>query len=77
MRRDMVCTHTSPVVVNPVEGSGWRAHCLYCGMLGQVGTNSVEALDLLQHEQATHPSGAVRAQYYHGLWRDSGARTGG
>lgn len=51
MFRDEVCRHVSPVVVNAVEGGGWRAHCLRCGMLGSVEANSVSALDSIQRSE--------------------------
>lgn len=63
MRRETLCNHVSPVVVNPVEGGGWRGHCLCCGKLGPVGANSVEALDLIQRSQETHHPERARRSY--------------
>lgn len=40
MSRDSRCDHVYPVVVDPVEGGGWRAHCLLCGTAGPVGAGS-------------------------------------
>jgi hypothetical protein len=53
MHANMVCKHRSPVVVNPVEGGGWRGHCLRCGQLGPVGSDSVEARARLQSSQSS------------------------
>jgi hypothetical protein len=72
MSRDIVCIHRSPVVVNPVERSGRQARCLRCGMLGQIGANSVEALDLLQRGQDMNPTGSAQARGYYETYRDPG-----
>lgn len=52
--KDAACTHVSPVVVNPVGGGGWKAHCLGCGRLGPVSADSVEALHALQGVREDH-----------------------
>lgn len=57
MHLNAVCTHTSPVVVNPVEGGGWRGHCLRCGQLGPVGSDSAEALERLRRDQSAQYPG--------------------
>lgn len=49
--RETACTHVSPVMVNAVEGGGWRAHCLGCGLVGPVGADSTEALHSLRVTQ--------------------------
>lgn len=64
MSQDTMCSHEFPVVVNPVEGGGWRAHCLSCGLLGPVGTDSVEALDSIQRgEGAPSDPDKVQSRY--------------
>lgn len=67
MSRDEACRHTSPVVINAVEGGGWWAHCLRCGLLGPVSADSVEALDSIQRsEHRTIARGAGEARYAYG-----------
>lgn len=44
----MLCTHVSPVVVNPVEGGGYRAHCLACGLIGPVEVSSSGAFEKIR-----------------------------
>lgn len=58
MAKDAACNHTSTVVANPVEGGGWRAHCLVCGRLGSVGRDSAEAPELIRDGGNTdlHPA---------------------
>jgi hypothetical protein len=68
MHANMVCKHRSPVVVNPVEGGGWRGHCLRCGQLGPVGSDSVEARARLQSSQSSELPEEAR------VWMRSGAR---
>lgn len=58
MAKDTACNHASTVVANPVEGGGWRAHCLACGLVGSVGRDSAEALELIRDRDNTdlHPA---------------------
>lgn len=51
MLRVGMCNHLSPVVVNSVEGGGRRAHCLACGIIGPVCSNSSEALEAVRQIQ--------------------------
>jgi hypothetical protein len=41
-------------------------------MLGQIGANSVEALDLLQRGQDMNPTGSAQARGYYETYRDPG-----
>ncbi len=67
MSRDEVCKHLSPVVVNTVEGGGWRAHCLRCGLLGTVEAHSVGALNSIQRsEPKALARGPREARYTYG-----------
>ena len=52
------CNHASTVVATPVEGGGWRAHCLICGLIGAVGRDSREALELIKNRENAdlHPA---------------------
>lgn len=58
MAKDAACNHASTVVANPIEGGGWRAHCLVCGLVGSVGRDSAEALELIRDRDDTdlHPA---------------------
>lgn len=66
MSRDEVCKHLSPVVVNAVEGGGWRAHCLRCGLLGTVEAHSVGALNSIQRSEPKTLARGGEARYTYG-----------